>query len=193
MTFGKADPLNWFGSNIFRKLVDHGPTARTWTVSVASWGAEVSVSEWYSSLPSGAQAKRIHWPDRKSKLIGRLNSSSVTSNNSNNDNNCSNGNICNRSFCTAFRGKSLVVVANKSRKNWQLNNEPNQTIKHITEVFFKCVLKFFNTKGDMWNKGIKRNKIILVPTILQYITNIYWLCCYLKKINHINIHKSHKL
>ncbi|KAH3782911.1 hypothetical protein DPMN_160835 [Dreissena polymorpha] len=78
-TFGYIASFEYSWSNVFRRAIVQGPTARMWTERVSSWGAEVKVKGWYSLEPRGRHAIRTHWPDLKSNLGGRLNSIMVTS------------------------------------------------------------------------------------------------------------------
>lgn len=79
LTFGSGLSFRVWASNVCRMFHVHGPSARMCSLSVSSWGADVRVKGWYSSLPWVRQAIRTHCPDLYSNLDGRLNSSIVTS------------------------------------------------------------------------------------------------------------------
>lgn len=78
-TLGSGFSRSRLGSYRLRMFVVQGPTARMCTVRFFSWGADDNVNGWYSLVFRVGQATRTHCPDLYSKLIGFLNSKSVTS------------------------------------------------------------------------------------------------------------------
>lgn len=68
-----------FMSNVWRRFVVHGPSARMCRLKCSSWGAEVSVNGWYSFSPIAWQAILTHWPDLYSKFKGRSKVKAITS------------------------------------------------------------------------------------------------------------------